>query len=237
MATRRFQPRLWTTVCTLPVLALLIALGGWQLDRLAWKLDLIAQRQAALAAPPRMLGSEIPKSALDFAKVRVRGRFLHDLEIHLIAPPRLGRRGYHVLTPLRLDRGDALVLIDRGWVPDARKAAASRREGLIAGPIELSGIARTPRQAGWFTPANEPQPNIWYWPDIAAIEDHLGVDLRPIVVEADAAPNPGGYPIGGQTSLQIANNHLGYAITWFGLAAGLVAVYIGFHWRRREATG
>ena len=231
-----FQPRLWTTVCAVPVLVTLLGLGFWQVERLNWKLDLIAQREAALTAPPRevRVGSLAPD--LDFARVRVRGHLRHDREIHLIAPPRRGRRGYHVLTPLQSEQSPVMVLVDRGWVPDTHKLATTRRDGLIDGTVELAGIARTPRGPGWFTPDNEPARNIWYWPDMEAMASHVGMALAPIIIEADTAPNPGGFPVGGQTRIELPNSHLGYAITWFGLAGGLIAVYIAFHWRRKECT-
>ena len=233
---RRFQPQLWTTVWALPTLVVLIALGLWQLDRLAWKRDLIDQREAALAAPARDLIPMTEPVDIDFAKVRLVGRFLHQHEIHLVAPPQRGRLGYHILTPMIRNDASALVLIDRGWVPIDRKEAASRREGAPAGQVVISGIARKPGRPGWFTPANEPDRNIWYWRDIPAIEAQRGIDLLPLTIEADGAPNRGGYPVGGQTRITLPNRHLGYAITWFGLAAGLVAVYIAFHWRRRERS-
>ena len=216
-----------------PALAVLIGLGLWQLDRLAWKLDLIAAREAAHAAPSLALNAE----TMDFAKIRIRGKFRHDQEVHLVAPPRSGRRGYHILTPLAPEGVTWSVLIDRGWVPVDRKEGALRPEGLVDGLVEISGIARRPAGPGWFTPNNEPERNIWYWRDLESIADQQGVSLLPLFIEADAAPNPGGYPVGGQTRFILTNNHLGYAITWFGLAAGLVVVYIAFHWRRREIKG
>ena len=236
MAARRFQPRLWTTVCATPVLIILLGLGFWQVERLNWKLDLIAHREAALAAAPRKVRVAALTEALDFAKVSIRGRLQHDPEVHFVAPPRRGRRGYHVMTPLLTAQSPELVLIDRGWVPETHKSAATRRDGSIEGEVAVAGIARVPRRPGWFTPDNEPARNIWYWPDMAAIERHLGVRLAQIIIEADATANSGGLPVGGQTRIELPNSHLGYAITWFGLAGGLIAVYIAFHWRRKERT-
>ena len=70
--------------------------------------------------------------------------------------------------------------------------------------------------------------------DIETIAQQRVLELQRVIVEADATPNPGGHPIGGQTRFALANNHLGYAITWFGLAVGLIAIYIAFHWRNRN---
>ena len=217
----------------MPALIVLVALGLWQVERLAWKLDLISQREAALAAPARNLAAS-GRVELGFSKVRVVGRFAHDQEVHLVAPPRRGRLGYHIITPLARGGAGPLVLVDRGWVPTELKNPNARPQGLHEGKVAIVGYARKPGQPGWFTPDNEPQRNIWYWLDVAAIAQQRGLDLLPLIIEADAAPNPGGYPVGGQTRISLPNNHLGYAITWFGLAAGLVAGYIAFHWRRKD---
>ena len=103
------------------------------------------------------------------------------------------------------------------------------------GVVEISGVARYRQddRAGLFTPENDPAAKHWYHYDLAAMEQALGLDLAPLVVEADAAPNAGGWPKGGHREIALANNHLQYAITWYGLAAGLVGVYIVF--RRQQA--
>ncbi len=232
MGGSRWQPRLWSTICALPVFALFVGLGIWQLERLEWKRELIVQRTAAIAAEPLDLGDG-PLADRDFVKLRIGGRFRHELEIHLVAPPRRGRSGYHVLTPLQPADGGSAILVDRGWIPEHLKGPDARRDGQVSGRRTVVGIARVPPQPNWFTPDNRSQSNVWYWVDLETIERLRGVDLRPFVVEADATPNPGGHPLGGQTRFELPNAHLGYAMTWFGLAAGLVAVYIAFHWRKR----
>jgi surfeit locus 1 family protein len=211
-------------------LVVLIGLGTWQLDRLAWKRDLIATREARLAAPAEPL----PAAAQDwrwwdFHPVTVAGAFRHDLEQLFGVAAIDGRVGHHVLTPL-VRPGGAAVLVDRGWVPADRAHPAARRAGQTAGPLQVSGIARHrgDDRPGWFTPDNHPEDGLWYWYDLGALEAALGLELLPIVVEADATPNPGGLPIGGQTRTELPNNHLQYAITWYGLAAGLFGVWISF---------
>ena len=108
----------------------------------------------------------------------------------------------------------------------SRPAARARSRGrtLVTGIARYRGADRP----GWFTPANEPEKRIWYWYDMAALAQATGLRLLPVVVEADATPNPGGLPQGGQTRTELPNNHLQYAITWYGLAAALVAVYVAF---------
>ena len=228
--SRRFAPGLWATATTLLALVALVALGTWQLERLAWKRDLIAAREAQLTAPPELLPATAEDwRSWDFRRVTVHGEFRHDLEQLFGVAAIDGRYGHHVLTPLLLPHGVA-VLIDRGWVPADRAHPAARRAGQLEGPVQLTGIVRYRGhdRPGWFTPDNRPGQSSWYWYDLGALEAALGLELLPVVVEADATANPGGLPIGGRTRTELPDNHLQYAITWYGLAAGLFVVWISF---------
>ena len=111
----RRRPLPWPTICTVPTLAVLIGLGLWQLERLEWKRALIDQRAAALTASPIDFNDQ-QLAEIDFVKVRILGRFRHADEIHLVAPPRRGRSGYHIVTPFESPRSSTLILVDRGWV-------------------------------------------------------------------------------------------------------------------------
>jgi surfeit locus 1 family protein len=227
---RRFAPGLWPTAATLLGLIVLVGLGTWQLDRLAWKRDLIALREAQLAAPAEPLpGSAEDWRSWDFRPVVVHGEFRHDLEQLFGVAAIDGRLGHHVLTPLVRQDGAAL-LVDRGWVPADRAHPAARREGQITGLVQVTGIARYRGgdRPGWFRPDNQPEQSLWYWYDLPALEAALGLGLVPVVIEADATSNPGGLPIGGQTRTELPNSHLQYAITWYGLAAGLFVIWISF---------
>lgn len=213
----------------------LIGLGTWQLQRLAWKEALIAQREEGLAKPPIDLPSAVDDwQDFDFRKIGVSGEFKHDLEQLFGARANNGVLGYHVLTPLARPDGSNL-LVDRGWVPADKAHAVARKEGQHRGMVRLEGIARyrLDDRPGWFTPDNDPAAKHWYAYDLEAMENAMGLDLVPLVLEADATPNPGGLPIGGRTQITLTNNHLQYAITWYGLAAALVGVYIVF--RRQQA--
>jgi surfeit locus 1 family protein len=208
----------------------LIALGTWQLERLASKRDLIATRHAQLAAPAASLPAKADDwRAWDFRPVKVQGEFRHDLEQLFGVTAIEGKVGHHVLTPLVRSDG-APVLIDRGWVPADQAHPATRRAGQVDGPVQIAGIARYRGEdrSGWFTPDNRPEQTLWYWYDLPALARVLGLQLLPVVVEADATPNPGGLPIGGRTRTELPDNHLQYAITWYGLAAGLLVIWVGF---------
>ena len=156
--------------------------------------------------------------------MKVQGEFRHDLEQLFGVTAIDGRVGHHVLTPLVRPDGVA-VMIDRGWVPADQAHPPARRAGQIEGPVRIAGIARYRGEdrPGWFTPDNRAEQSLWYWYDMPALERALGLQLLPVVVEADATPNPGGLPIGGRSRAELPNNHLQYAITWYGLAAGLLA--------------
>jgi surfeit locus 1 family protein len=232
----QFRLRLWPSLATLAALVVLVSLGTWQVERLRWKESLIAERTARLAAPAEILPAQGDWPVWDFRRTEVRGTFRHDLEQLFGATTHDGQLGHHVLTPLVRPDGSAL-LIDRGWVPADRAHPAARREGQIEGRVTITGIARYrgADAASWFTPANQPEQAMWFSYDLPALEQAVGLSLLPVVVEADDRPNPGGLPVGGQTRTALANNHLQYAITWYGLALTLLAVYLAFSLRRGGA--
>jgi surfeit locus 1 family protein len=221
------------TLAFLPAFALLLALGVWQLERRERKLALIAEMTAQLAEPPVSLEALARAHAagerVDYRPVIAHGRFDNAHELYLFRPSRAGEGGYHVITPLLRD-DDLPVLVDRGFVPPTRLDPATRSAGNLEGLVTLRGIARESEKAGPFTPANEPDTNLWFTRDAAAMAAAAGLgQVEPFFIEADAAENPGGFPIGGQTEVTLKNPHLGYALTWFGLAAALVFVYLAYH--------
>ena len=229
----RFRPALIPTLTVLPALALMFGLGVWQLQRLEWKTALIAAVDARTHSEPIPLDEalRLPPEAQEYRQVRVRGAFLHDREVYLYAP-RPGEPGVHVVTPLALPSG-AAVLVDRGFVPEPFRDPAKRAAGQIAGETEVTGILRFASAPGWFTPAPDRKARLWFSRDIAAIGEAAGVTLAaPVAIEAGPEPSPGGLPQGGQTIVTFPNNHLSYALTWFGLALTLLAVYLVYHHRQ-----
>lgn len=220
---------------------LLLGLGTWQMQRLAWKEALIAEREAGLALPPTALPTDLDAEtagAFAFRKVTVTGVFRHDLEQLFGATARGNVLGHHILTPLVPADGPA-ILVDRGWVPADKVDGALRPEGQTEGEVRVSGIARfrADDRPSLFTPENDPVDRRWYHYDLDQMVTALGLDLAPIVVEADDTANPGGLPIGGRTRITLTNNHLHYAITWYGLAVTLIGVYIVFRRQNRVRPG
>jgi surfeit locus 1 family protein len=226
---RRFQPRLWPSLAALSALAILLGLGTWQVQRLDWKAALIAEMQARGAAQAIDLPRDLSVPDLEYRKVRLRGTFLHDRELYLSSRTNKGKVGLHVVTPMHLDNGRT-ILVDRGWVPPERKDPAARAEGQVAGPVALEGVLRRGGWGGsaWFQPANQPAENLWLWLDLPAMAARAGVPEAETAayVAAGPAENPGVYPIGGTARVDLSNNHLQYAITWYALAAILLVIYV-----------
>lgn len=228
-----FRPAFWPTVITAVLLPALVGLGAWQAQRLGEKRDLIERIDAQIAAQPVPL----PRQSLEvvdweYRRVMVKGQLHHNLEMHLLAHDRRGTFGYRVITPLAVD-GGGWVLIDRGFVPMDRKDPALRAMGQLPGAIDITGVVRRPSPQGWFVPDNQPEMNLWYFADAAAMAAAAGIDAPAYLIEADASPNPGGLPKGGQTRLNFPNNHLAYALIWFGAALTLLAFYLLWHRRYR----
>ena len=219
------------------MVGLCLALGVWQVERLHWKEGLIAQRAAAFAAPPvavpRTLADARP---LDLHRVVADGVFLNNKEVlvHAIAPSSLaaGGLGFDVLTPLRLADG-RIVFVNRGFVPAALKDPAARQAGEPAGQVHVAGRLRLPHSAkpGWFLPDNRPITAAgrgeWYWIDLPMLAATDGLPgAAPFYIEADAAPNPGGWPLGSAALPELPNHHLQYAITWFSLALAGAVIFV-----------
>jgi surfeit locus 1 family protein len=221
---------------------ILLALGFWQLERRVWKEELIARVETRTRAPAQPIPAEADWPKVDTARdeyrvVTATGTFRHEQEalVHAVLSEPRGKvsgPGYWVLTPLEL-AGGAIVIVNRGFVPADRRDPATRRAGLVEGRITITGLLRMPETPNLFTPNNDPARGEWFVRDPLAIGKAFGLNrVAPFSIDADAAPNPGGLPAGGETRLRFPNNHPGYALTWFGLAAALAGVFGAFAWQR-----
>jgi surfeit locus 1 family protein len=205
---------------------LFASLGVWQVQRLAWKRDLIARVEArihapAVAIPARGEWATFDSHEAEYRRVQARGVFLHDRETLVDALTELGP-GAWVLTPLRT--ADGVVVVNRGFVPPERRAAGARAPGQVAGEVTVTGLLRAPEPRGRILRRNEPAADRWFSRDVAAIAQVRGLEgVAPFFLDADGTPNPGGAPLGGLTVVRFRNAHLAYAATWFGLAALCVA--------------
>lgn len=211
--------------------AVLLALGVWQLERRIWKLDLIGRVEqrvhaAAVPMPGPASWPAVNRSEDEYRRVTASGRFLHDRET-LVQALTIEGPGYWVVTPLETS-DHAIVLINRGFVPVDRRDPATRAKGNPMEPVELTGLLRISEPGGGFLRKNDPAANRWYSRDVAAIAAARGLaQVAPFFIDADAASNPGGWPRGGLTVVSFPNNHLVYALTWFTLAIMLAGA--GLH--------
>lgn len=223
------------TLTTLALVGVLIGLGAWQLDRRSWKWDLIETRTSRIAADPVDLPQSPDLARMEYRRVLLRGRFLHGREMYLSGRSWGGRLGFHVITPLALSGGGA-VLVNRGWVPLDRKDPASRAAGQTQGEFVLIGHLRSQPPRGRFSPDNEPAKNFWFRIDLAEMARFAKLDgARPFYVQASTPTPPGGLPRPVPVRIDLPNDHLKYALTWFALAAAFVVIYLIWLRRRRRA--
>lgn len=211
------------------------ALGAWQLERRAWKLELIDRVQARIHAAPRELREWSGVTNADaYTRVRMHGVFMHERETLVQAVTERGP-GWWVVTPLRTDAG--VVLVNRGFVPPPLRAPEMRRSGAPKGEAEVVGLLRLTEPGGAFMRANDPAADRWYSRDVAAIARARGLGrTAPFFVDAEAGPDANFYPLGGLTVVAFRNAHLAYALTWFALA-GLSLAGAAVVWRSRSDEG
>ena len=197
---------------------LLAGLGVWQVERRAWKLDLIARVDARIRAPavppPAAAG---PDDA--YLRVRTAGEWIPGPPVRVKAVTALGS-GWWAVNALNTPAG--VVLVNRGFVPDAARSVPP-----VIGPATIEGLLRLSEPGGAFLRRNQPDADRWFSRDVAAIARARGwPSPAPFFIDADALPGAP-WPRGGMTVLRFPNNHLIYALTWFALS-GLAAF---FAWR------
>jgi surfeit locus 1 family protein len=235
--------RIAKPVILLAALAILLSLGTWQVERLHWKEGLLADIAARRVAPAVDLSTIETMAAdggdIEYRNVTASGRYINNKERHFFATYD-GAPGYYVYTPLQLDDGRYLF-VNRGFVPYEAKEPEMRVDGQLTGRQTVTGLARAklPGKPSYIVPDNDLAKNIFYWKDLDVMASSDGFDRSQVVqlfVDADKTPNPSGLPIGGVTIVDLPNDHLEYAFTWYGLAAALVAIAV-ISWYRKRYPG
>ena len=224
------------TIATVIAVAILLGLGKWQLDRKVWKEDLIATvnarvAQAPRALPPRDDWAHFDQASHEFARVSFPAEFLEGQEALVYTAgsslrPDVSGQGFWVFAPARL-AGGSVIMVNRGFVPQDRNDPATRAAGLPHGSVDIVGYLRWPEPRGMFTPADDLKDNVWYVrdPKAMAAAHHWSV-AAPFYIDQEAPVPPGGLPKPGKIDVQLPDNHLQYALTWFGLALALAGVYV-----------
>jgi surfeit locus 1 family protein len=223
-------------------LAVLVALGTWQLERREWKEALIAELDRKLAAPPtdvppREGWPQLNAGRDKFRRVAFPAEFFGDEALVYssgspLRPDATGP-GYWVFAPARLP-GGSVVVVNRGFVPEGRQDRTTRAEGTPSGTVQIVGAMRWPEARGTFTPNDDPAKGLWFARDPAAMAaaKNWG-EVAPFYVDQEAPPAPGGLPKVGRLKPSLPNNHLQYAVTWYGLALVILISAVVF-WRARR---
>lgn len=248
--TREKRPRglagrlaMLSTLCL--TLALLLVLGTWQVQRLAWKRALIAQVDSRIRAEPTAIQPPQAWAAMDtqaeaYRRVRLSGRLLEDKRLFVYASTDLGP-GYWAMTPMLLaSEPRAVVWINQGYVTNEQRRQLAARPpppgrpaaGLAAGaPVSISGLLRPSEAYRFYMRENVPAENRWYVRTLDQMSQAAGLGAgglatAPFFVDADRDPDPQAFPLGGLTRVHFSDNHLVYALTWYGLAALNAAVLV-----------
>lgn len=237
-AVRSLLPPL---VATLIALAILIALGTWQLQRKAWKEDLLRQIETRAHATA---GEIVPESRWlawraaedEFRRVRLDGTSRPDQMVAVggLAElrPRQATQGFYFFVPLVLPDG-AVVFVNRGFAPTELRREAEAALRAAPPTASVTGLVRAPETRGLFVPENVAARDSWWVRNLDDMARARGLArVAPFYIDAVAGEMPGEWPKGGQTQLALRNNHLQYAVTWFGLACTLVGVFGVFAWKR-----
>jgi surfeit locus 1 family protein len=228
------------TLLTVVALAILVGLGVWQIKRLHWKQQLLARIAAVQAAPPEPLAAVLGQAGgnvdLDYRRVRADCPDIETTPFLRLFAVKDAEAGYRIITACRLS-GAAFgaILVDRGFV--AQDQAWRLRVGAgrtLTQPIE--GVLRRGDPRNFVTPENLPGQDLWYWRDIPAMARTLNAPNPAPTFLMLESPAPAGFgPTPAPVPTNIPNNHLQYAVTWFGLAAALAGVYLAMLWRRRSS--
>ena len=226
-----FRPTLWATVAAVLVLAVLVGLGTWQLDRRPWKQELLKTRAQRITAPALAYPEVGQIETAEYRPIQMTGRYRPSDSLRLLSRTRDARAGFHVITPFQTDTTNAVVLVDRGWVPiDGDGNITPAPEGLV----NVEGFVRRYETPGRFTPDNDATAGTWFYLDQSQLASALKIAVvAPFYVQlAPGASPPETYPSGGIPNTALRNPHLAYAVTWYALALVLLGIYVIFHARR-----
>jgi surfeit locus 1 family protein len=229
------RKRIAAGVLCLIGVGILVGLGVWQLQRLKWKEDLLARVAALQTAPARPLEGVLAAGGdLDFKRADVACPDLERRPMLRMFAVRDGTAGYHLIAACPIKAGVyASVLVDRGFI-SIEQSATAMQPGRETLPGLVTGVLRKGDKATFVTPANRSGDNLWYSRDVPAMAKALnaGAPAPVFLMLEKPAALPSG-PLPAPMPAEIPNRHLEYALTWFGLAAALVGVYVAMLFRRR----
>lgn len=215
----------WATALTLLGMLILCALGAWQVQRLHWKENLLAQIDALYETPVRNITAQDLEDAAkrgdNFLRGTLRGHYLADKSFH--SGPRIldEKQGSHLYTPFEI-QGGGIILVNRGWVPNDGAASI----GTPSGTITATGLFRKPDRANAFTPADDMAGNVFYHIDMDAIATAKDIAAPAPYILYLEREDDGTLPRAISAKPSLNNNHKSYALFWFTMAGVLAVIYI-----------
>lgn len=200
-------------------------LGAWQLERLNWKNDLVKNIEQAQTLPAL---DKLPEDTanLDYRRVKLTGTFKHEKSLHMIGRQHGNFPGYFIVTPFELHNDGRIILVNRGFSP-------TNKESKPDGELVIEGIIRPTREKRFFAPENIPEKNVWFYENISAMSRSVGLNLSPIIVELVGREEKNIFPIPSDGKINLRNDHLGYAITWFATTI-IGVIMFALYYRKTE---
>ncbi len=237
---RRFQFRPVLTAFSLAGLGLLISLGFWQLKRLEWKESLIAKVEARAKAPPIAFQAARARAEagedMEYTPVKLTGRWRQNSDAMVFGSYE-GMAGIYLFTPVQSVGADDLVYVNLGFVPQIHAGPDSVMPGNInSGTTTITGLFRYTEEASppasWFQSTEQSPDGLWFVRDPIRFAAAAQIEASPYYIDSFARDGAD-WPKGGTTRLDFRNNHLDYALTWFGLGAALCGVWLAFSLPKR----
>ena len=227
-----FRPLLWPSIFSVIIFAILFSFGTWQVKRLFWKEALIERYTIQSQSNPIKNPSKLDSSINEFKSVEFTGSFLHKNEIYITGKTYEGNAGFHVITPFELNN-NKIILINRGWVSEGYRNPEKRKFSLVEGQILIKGIIRYPQKKGYFVPENDGKNGFWFTIKPNEIINFLNLTSNKVInnyyIDALRQGEKLTLPIGVTGKPKLRNQHLSYAVTWYGLALSLLFVYFSYH--------
>ena len=219
------------TILTVVGCVFLIFMGAWQLDRLAWKTNLIDQMTLKPGSVQRVFGTLDLSAENEFEAGVLTGQFVYPREVLIEAKVFNGEPGYHVITPFVVNDG-GIVFVNRGWVPLSYKPGEAPLWDLNPGQVRnIFGMVTEVSNPNVFVPNNIPERDQWYWIDLdeiakaKAIENFVPVLFVQRERNCESKDVQSLIPTPCGSEVRLSNNHLQYAIFWFVMAGVLVVFY------------
>jgi len=207
-------------------LLILVSLGTWQLERLRWKTDILSSMKESLSLPPLKLTGQVIDNIdqYSFRRIQLTGNYLYKDNITIYSKVFNKKVGKHLIVPLETQYG--IILVNRGFIP----SDFNIENNIKSGEISINGIVKFQQKINYFTPNNNVIKNEWYYININEVSNFLSLPLLNFyIVEENNIEEK--YPVGSQYNINISNDHLQYAITWFSLALAL-SIFINIFWRK-----